>query len=167
MSQSFFIEPLDRRHNRKSFDCGESTLNDCLKRFARQNNELGTSRAYVAVTPNDTRVCAYFTLSAGAVALTDFPDEVRRNWHRLVPSVHVGRLAVDRDFQGQGLGAALIDFIIERAVLASEIIGILVLELWASYQSAHNFYRKFKFAELQDDPFHLYLSLDTARQEIK
>ncbi len=166
MSQGFFIEALDARHNRKVFDCGQPTLNDYLRRFARQNTEIGASLTYVAVTPDDPRVCGYFTLSAGAVALTDFPEDVRKGWPRLVPSVHVGRFAVDRDFQGQGLGASLIDFIVERTLLASEIIGILALELWAIDESALSFYRKFNFAELQDDPFHLYLSLETARQTL-
>lgn len=164
MSQGFFIEPLGERHNRKSFNCGQETLNDYLKRFARQNTAIGSSRTCVAVTPDDPRVCGYFTLSAGAVALSDFPEEVRKGWPRLVPSVHLGRFAVDRDFQGQRLGKALLDVVLERTVLASEIVGILVLELWAIDEGARNFYRKFDFTELQDDPFHLYLSLDTARQ---
>ena len=164
MSQGFFIEALNERHGRKQFDCGQESLNEYLKRFARQNTALGSSRTYVAVTPDNPRVCGYFTLSSGAVALTDFPEEVRKGWPRLVPSVHLGRFAFDREFQGQRLGKALLDVVFERTLAVSQIIGVLALELWAIDEAALSFYRKFDFTSLQDDHFHLYLSLDTARE---
>lgn len=58
----FFVDPLEARHNRKFFDCGEPSLDEYLKRFARQNMANGSSRTYVAVTPDVPRVCGYFTL---------------------------------------------------------------------------------------------------------
>jgi predicted N-acetyltransferase YhbS len=94
-------------------------LNEYLKRFARQNMANGSSRTYVASQPESSRICAFSTLSAGAVALTDFPEEVRRGWPRLVPAVHLGRFAVDLEFQGQQLGRSLLDAVFQKSLAAS------------------------------------------------
>ena len=103
----FWIESLKNLHEKSDFDCGNDWLNDYLKRYARQNTANGSSRTYVAVLPTETRVCGYFTLCAGAVALADFPEHERKGRPRLVPTIHLGRLAVSREFQGQGLGLSL------------------------------------------------------------
>lgn len=163
----FNIERLDSRHDRANFECGESLLNDYLKRYARQNMKNDSARVYVAVQPDNTeRICAYFTLSAGNVDALQFPDRVRKGWPRDVPTVLVGRLAVDRDFQGRGLGGDLIYAIFTVAVCAAETIGIAAIDVHALNEGARLFYSKFGFAALQDDPFHLYLALATARESL-
>ena len=154
---SFFMEPLDARHNRKNFDCGEPSLDEYLQRYARQSTKSGASRTHVAVLPGETRVCAYLTLSAGAVALADMPEAERRGLPRLVPSIHIGRLAVDREFQGQGLGDSLMLYAFDLTVNVAEKIGVGVLELWAINENASRFYNRYQFGSLLDDSFHLYL----------
>ncbi|BCM91661.1 hypothetical protein IAD21_03536 [Abditibacteriota bacterium] len=162
----FFVDPLEIHHNRKTFDCGETMLNDYLKRFARQNMANGSSRTYVASQPDSERICAYFTLSAGAVAITDFPEDVRKGWPRLVPAVHLGRFAVDKEFQGQQLGRSMLDAVFQKSLSAAQVVGIAVIEVWALNENAQRFYDKFQFRSLVDDPFHLYLSLETVRELI-
>lgn len=163
---SFFVDPLAASHDRHLFDCGEAMLNDYLRRFARQNMANGSSRTYVASLPDSDRVCAYFTLSAGAIAITDFPEDMRKGWPRLVPAVHLGRFAVDKEFQGQQLGRSLLDAVFQKSLSAAQVVGIAVIEVWALNESAQRFYEKFQFRSLIDDPFHLYLSLDTVRELI-
>ena len=160
----FWIESLANSHNRKNFDCGNNWLNDYLKRYARQNTANGASRTFVAVTPTETRICGYFTLSAGAVALNDFPEAARKGWPRLVPTVHLGRLAVDNEFQGQGLGNALMRSAMQIALDAAELIGISTVELWAIDEAAIAYYSRFGFVALLDDPLHLYLTLREVRK---
>ncbi len=43
------IEPIQRRHHRYEFECGESALDDYLKRYARQNDERNVAKCFVAV----------------------------------------------------------------------------------------------------------------------
>ena len=101
----FNVELLNSLHDRSNFECSESSLDDYLKRYAHQNMKNDSARVYVAVQPDKgTRICAYFTLSAGNVDAFQFPDRVRKGWPRDVPTILVGRLAVDREFQGRGLG---------------------------------------------------------------
>jgi len=163
MSIPFFVDPLEARHDRKNFDCGEPMLDEYLRRYARQNMGNGSSRTYVATQPDSDRICAYFTLSAGAVTISDFPEDVRKGWPRLVPAVHLGRFAVDKEFQGQQLGRSLLDAVFQKSLRAADVLGIAVVEVWALNENAARFYEKFQFQPLLDDPFHLYLSLDTAR----
>jgi len=54
---TFIIEPLGKQHDRESFDCGEAALNQFLRHFARQNNERGLGKSYVAVLPGTVEVC--------------------------------------------------------------------------------------------------------------
>ena len=44
------VLPLNDRHDRKSFDCGDVDLNGWLKQTARQHKEKGVSSTFVSVT---------------------------------------------------------------------------------------------------------------------
>ena len=84
-----------------------------------------------------------------------------------IPTAHIGRLATDVTVQGQGLGEALLFDALETAELASKAIGIRVVELIALHDRAKAFYMRYGFAELADDPFRLYLHMDTVRDAIR
>jgi hypothetical protein len=64
MTQDRVIELLTRRHDRQSFDCGVSGLNDFLKKHARQNAEDDVSRTFVAVFPPAMRVLGFYSICA-------------------------------------------------------------------------------------------------------
>lgn len=156
MIQPFIVEPLSTRHDRKQFDCGEETLNEFLKRFARQNNEKGLGRTYVAVRGAEPQVYGYYTIAAGALNFDNVPENLPR--YR-VPVVHLGRLAVDQSAKGQRLGKALLADALARAVVIADQLGIYSVEVYALNESARSFYLKFGFAELLDEKRHLYLTI--------
>lgn len=76
MTPPFIIEPLTASHNREAFDCGEESLNDFLKRFARQNNEKGLGRTFVAVKSDEPRIYGYYTISSGALSFDTIPRKI-------------------------------------------------------------------------------------------
>src|SRR5262249_28076794 len=78
MSFPYVIEPLSTVHDRDSFDCGEPSLNDFLKRFARQNDEKGLGRTFVAVSANTTTIKGYYTLSNGSLKFDNVPEKLPR-----------------------------------------------------------------------------------------
>ncbi len=160
----FFIEQLNKSHDKSLFDCGEPSLDNYLQRYASQNVKNDSARVYVAVRPENARVCGYFTLSASCVEVTNFPQRESRGWPRDVPTIHLGRIAVDREFQGQGLGEVLMGAAIETSLEVAEKIGVASLELWALNEDLLRFYSRFSFYALQDDPKHLVVSLRTLRQ---
>jgi GNAT superfamily N-acetyltransferase len=161
MTAFYIIEPLDRRHDREGFDCEEDILNEFLKRFARQNDEKGLGRTFVAVRPGESAIVGYYTLATGAVNFENVPEKLPRY---PVPVAHIGRLAVDNRAKGQGLGAFLLMDALRRIVQVADQIGIYAVEVYALNEGAKNFYLKYGFKPLSDDPLHLYLSIKTIRK---
>ena len=161
MTPPFIIEPLTVSHNREAFDCGEESLNDFLKRFARQNNEKGLGRTFVAVKSDEPRIYGYYTISSGALSFDTIPEKLPRY---PIPVVHLGRLAVAETAKGQRLGKALLADALKRAVSIADQLGIYAVEVYALTESAREFYLKFGFTELLDDRLHLYLTIKNIRK---
>lgn len=159
------IEELSADHDRSAFSCGHETLDNFLKRFAGQNQKTGVSRTFVAVRPGEKTAVGYYSISAGAVAFPDIPEEKRKRLPKYpVPVAHLGRLAVDRTVQKQGLGEFLLIDALARILDAAETIGIHAIEVVAIDTTAKQFYLKYGFVELLDDPLHLYISIKTVRK---
>lgn len=161
MKLEFVIQPLGKQHNRENFDCGEESLNEFLQKYARQNSTKGFGRTFVAVQPDKTEVCGFYTLSSGSISFEIVPEKVPRY---PIPTVHFGRLATDVKMRGQRLGELLLIDALERAVLVASEIGIYAVELYALTENAKKFYLKYGFVELKDDEKHLYLPIETLKQ---
>jgi GNAT superfamily N-acetyltransferase len=155
------IERLKSGHERESFDCGEPTLNDYLRRFARQNDDKGLGRTFVAVEPGSAEIQGYYALSSGGVRFDLVPVNLPRY---PVPVAHLGRLAVDLKHQGKRIGETLLLDALARAERAAEQLGIHAVEVVAIDDSARAFYLKYGFTPLLDDPRHLYLPMKTIRK---
>ena len=41
---SWHEEPILKKHDRKSFDCGDPSMNDFLRRYGRQSHESGAAK---------------------------------------------------------------------------------------------------------------------------
>ena len=158
------IKPLGRQHDRASLDCGEPALDEFFRRNARQNEERGISRTYVATVQGESRVLGFYSLAAGSVPVGDLPETERRRLPRYpIPAVKLARLAVDRSAQGSGVGKALLADALRRSVRAADIVGIFAVEVYAKQDAAAAFYHRFGFVPLEDDRLHLYLPIHTVR----
>ncbi|MGD8957954.1 MAG: GNAT family N-acetyltransferase [Chromatiaceae bacterium] len=163
------ITPLGKRHDRKNFDCGEATLNLYLNRYANQDIRRRVSRVFVASPPTELqRVIGYYSLSAGSLAAADLPDEFRRRLPRYpVPAALLGRLAVDKSQQGQGLGAILIADALQRIAMAGQVMAVYAVMVDALDESAAEFYRQFGFIPLPSQPLKLFLPMDTVTKSVE
>lgn len=152
--------PLTAEHDLSDFDCGEPALNDWLRHRALKN-ESRFSRTYVVCQGN--RVVAYFCISAGAVERGAAPGKVRRNAPDTIPVSVIGRLAVDRDHAGKGLGADILSDALRRIAIASQSIGIGAVLVHAKDNAAKRFYlRCAEFIEYPEDSRTLFLPIETA-----
>lgn len=131
-------EPLANHHELATFDSGTASLDEWLKRRAAQNQVSGASRTFVV--SDDEKVVGYYALASSAVALAAAPGRFRRNMPDPIPVVVLGRLAVARSHQGQGLGRALFRDAGLRVVHAAETIGIRGLLVHALDEEAKAFY---------------------------
>lgn len=158
--ESLAVERLDRRHDRTAFDCGQPTLNDWLKLRAGQFDRKNLARVFVAVRPGEVTVLGYYALSTHHVAYASLPTDLAKGLPRIdVPVILIGRLAVDRTMHGQGLGTFLLADALQRILRFSAEVGLRGVEVDAINPAACQFYSKFGFVRLLDDPLHLFLPL--------
>jgi predicted N-acetyltransferase YhbS len=147
---------LIREHDRNSFDCGVSPLNEFLQKYALQNQRKNSSRTYVAT--RGTKIVGYYTLSFGAVSHEETPDEVSAGLGKYpIPIVLLARLAVDVGEKGKGLGKGLLLDAFRRSIQAAKIAGLRAFVVHAKDDSAKAFYRKFDFEPSPSNEYHLYL----------
>lgn len=161
-------EPIGRQHDRAGFDCGTPELNEYLARYARQNHESGGAKTFVAVSDAaPTRILGFYSISPGSVDFTRVPAELTRRLGQYeVPVFRLGRLAVDRTTQGQGLGGELLLAAGERAISVAAEVGGVALAIDAKDAAAVRWYCRFGARHLLDDPLKLILPLRTLADAI-
>ena len=152
------ILPLTGSHDRQSFDCGRPELNDWLRNIARQHQDKGLSKTFVAVLDDaPTRISGYYALTLTEVDTQSLLEVRRKKLPRLIPGIRLGRLAVDAQFQGKRLGELLLVDAIERVRLIHQHAGVVGLFVDAIDDKAAAFYMHFGFEAFVDDPLKLFL----------
>jgi ribosomal protein S18 acetylase RimI-like enzyme len=136
-------ERLTPTHDLRTFDSGSQELDEWLRRRALRNEPRGGSRTYVV--RHRGQVAGFYCLANGAVIHTHTPGKIRQNMPYPIPVMVLGRLAVDRRFQGQGLGRALVRDAILRTAQAAEIAGIRAIVVHAKDEQARLWYDRFGF----------------------
>lgn len=156
-------EAINRRHDRKNFQCGSEELDEYLRRYARQNHESGGAKTFVAVSLDDAAgILGYYTISPGAIEFTKVPSAITRRLGRYeVPVFRLARLAINRSNQGNGLGSDLLLTAGRRALSVAAEIGGVALAIDAKSARAAQWYARFGAARLLDDPLKLVLPLAT------
>ncbi|NBS65690.1 MAG: GNAT family N-acetyltransferase [Betaproteobacteria bacterium] len=150
--------PLPPEHLIHSFACGESVLDEWLKRRALSNQTSGASRTFV-VTADEREVMGYYALAAGAVAHQDATRSIRQNMPDPLPVMVLARLAVDIRAHGMKLGAALLQDSLRRSVLVSQNMGVRAMLVHALNDRARQFYEYYGFKASPTHPMTLMLRL--------
>ena len=158
-------QPLTDRHQLVRFDCGEPSLDDWLKRRAAKNQANGSSRTYVVC--EDDAVVGYYCLAAGAIGHADAPPPMTRNRPDPIPVLVLGRLAIHKEYHLKGIGTALLNDAIRRAIQAAEIAGVTALLVHAISEQARRFYRSRGFIESPVKPMTLCLMLATVDKALR
>lgn len=153
------IRQLDAAVDVDTFNCATTPLDEYIRRYASQDARKNVARVFVA-TPEDQpeRPAGFFTLSAGSVNCSELPPALARKLPRYpVPVALIGRLAVDRLFQGQGLGAILLADACHKVAQASAVLAVAGIVVDAKDQTAAAFYRHFGFTPLPGRPDRFWL----------
>jgi GNAT superfamily N-acetyltransferase len=117
-------EPINRRHNRDAFDCGEPALNLFLRQHARQSHERGGAKTFLAIEDGTGKVLGFYSIAPASLLYDRAPTVVTRGLGRHeVPVFRLARLAVDRSAQGQGLGGQLLLAAGRRCLQAAAEVG--------------------------------------------
>lgn len=162
MPTRFDIEPLGSRHDRSGFDCGSEPLNRYFAQQVTQDIRRRLAACFVAVTSAGA-IAGYYTLAFASVPLAELPRDTAKTLPRypLIPAVRMGRLAVDRQFKGLGLSAALLADALTKAL--SSDIAAFALIVDAKDDAAATFYRHHGIIASSGDPLAMFLPLATAK----
>lgn len=157
----FRVISLDATHNRSMFSSGSVPLDRYFQQQVTQDVRRRVTACFVALT-SEQFIAGYYTIAAASVPLTDLPSSAAKKLPRysLVPAVRMGRLAVDQNFKGQGLGGALLADALSRA--SGSDIAAYALLVDAKDEEAAAFYRHHGFIPLPNLPLTLFLPLATA-----
>jgi GNAT superfamily N-acetyltransferase len=181
------IQPISRNLDLGSFDCGAPALNDYLQKYARQNHDRNISKTFVAMEKAgagsqlepaqpkrasrfDTsaqagrKIFGFYTLVASEIDAKTIPTTHSKHLPRYpVPAVRIGRLAVDKHSQGQGIGEELLWDALGKANHLSNEVGVYAVVVDAKDEKAVHFYHKYGFVPLSNNPKTLFLPVETIK----
>lgn len=162
MLPAWHEEPIAKHHDRVAFDCGDAALNELLQRHARKSHDKGGAKTFLAVSDSDGTVLGYYSLAPASVSYRNAPDAVKRGLGRHeVPVYRLGRLAVDRSVQGQGLGGQLLLAAGRRCINVATQVGGVALLIDAKNDRVASWYVGYGAVPLLDTPLSLLLPLKT------
>jgi GNAT superfamily N-acetyltransferase len=142
------VEPFKETAQVRDFDCGNDALNDflCTEEVSSYEKE-GLGRTHLVYCRGT--LVAYFTVSFGDIRIEylktfrSFSKFAQMNIES-VPALKIGRLAVHKRFQNQGIGRYLIRYIAGMALEMGGQSGVRLLMLQAKPESIL-FYEKCGF----------------------
>jgi GNAT superfamily N-acetyltransferase len=160
---SWHEEPIAKRHDRASFDCGDVPMNDFLRRFARQSHDQNATKTFCAIDDAASdRILGFYTIAPSALAHETVPKAMTRGLARHeVSGFKLARLATDRTVAGQGLGGQLLAAAALRCLrLAGEGGGILLI-IDTKSERAARWYASYGAERLQGPDLTLVMPLAT------
>lgn len=151
--------PLKKNDPLAQFDCGNSSMNDWLKKSAFQSQSSGHTRTLV-IADDQGRVIAYCAYLVASVEHDEAtPERVKKGLAKYpIPVFLIARLAVDQSMQGKKLGKRFFRFILKGAAkAASEDIPLRAIVVDAIDEQAKQFYKQFDFTPWPIDAFRMWL----------
>ena len=149
---TYLTVPLSTAHKRELFSCGKDLLDNYFHKQVGQ--DLRRKLAVCFIIANDeNKVKGYYTLSSDSIPLDCLPDKIKKlmlRSYRNLPTTLLGRLAVDQQFKGQGLGKKLLIDALSRAYEISGTIGSMAVIVDPLDTDAEAFYLGYGFIKLPE-----------------
>ncbi len=160
MSARFTTERLGAL-SRTTFSCGDQHLDTYFRQQAGQDERRRLARTFVLLDIENGSIAGFYTLSATSLLPAALPPEMARKLphYDQIPGMLIGRLAVDTQYQGQGVGSMLLLDAIARINTIDAGVYVIVVD---AYQSARGFYTRFGFQVLPGDNSRMILPMQTA-----
>ncbi|HEX5228468.1 MAG TPA: GNAT family N-acetyltransferase [Bryobacteraceae bacterium] len=161
---AFHFAPLGAEHHRDSFDCGEEALNRYFKTQSTQDIRRRIANCFVALDSASDAVAGYYTIAAAGIPFVELPADESKRLPRYptLPAVRIGRLAVDRRFQGRGLGGMLLMDAMRRSMRIPPAVYAVLVD--AKNDAAVAFYQRYGFLPFVSQPRTLFLPMATTEK---
>jgi GNAT superfamily N-acetyltransferase len=141
-------------HRRNEFNSGNESLDNYLKTLVNQDISRKLSACFILSSIEDeSKIKGYYTLSNNSIPLELIPEQLQNKLpksYKNVPTTLLGRLAIDKKYQGTGLGKKILIDALKRCFEVSKIIGSFAVVVDPIDEKAFNFYEKYGFIRLPD-----------------
>jgi GNAT superfamily N-acetyltransferase len=148
----FNIRKLESSDRIDGFDCGNASLNEYLRTYALKNQRrmFGVTYAAVSSAEQPFKVIGYFTLANTSIPRQGLPEDMLKGIPKYsgLPAFLLGRLAIDKRFQGKGIGEVLLSRCFEHCLNISKLSGARYLIADAK-PSAITWYERYNFQRLE------------------
>lgn len=161
-------EILNNSHNKKEFDCGNSMLNNYIRQQAKQDVKRDLSACFVLNDKLSQTIIGYYTLSSNSILRKDFPENLIKKLppsYVNLPSILIGRLAVENKFKGNNFGELILMDALNRCVEISHNLGTLAVIVDPIDENALKFYEKYGFIELSGTG-KMFITIKTIEQSM-
>jgi ribosomal protein S18 acetylase RimI-like enzyme len=163
------IEPLTKLHDRNGFDCGSEALNLFLKQTARQHAARGISRTFVLVEDDASEpkpILGFFSLNICQIKFEALSAEQEKKLPRDVSGIRLGRLAVAKACQRQGIGKILLVAAMGKFMEIFNTAGGIGLFVDAKDHEARRYYEQFGFVSLPSNELELFIPVKTIQDAL-
>lgn len=163
------IERLDRaKHNRFAFTSGTDQLDRFLHETARQAYSKNLAMTYVAIDPEDSsKILGFYSVSSFQLDAGELPEVISKRFalpNSRLPATLIGRLAVAKEAQGQGLGPFLLMDALVRCAMAAEQVASTAIVVDAIDEEKVGFYEQYGFQRCSENSTRLFIMMQTVRQ---
>ena len=114
---SYITTLLSTKHSKENFTCGKDMLDNYLHMQAKQDVKRKLTACFI-LSDDEVTVKGYYTLSNTTVNRDFLPESIIKKLppsYKLLPATLLGRLAVDINYKGQGVGTNLLMDALKRS----------------------------------------------------
>jgi len=148
----YLTELLNSNHKKNEFQCGHEILDNYIHKQASQDIKRHLSACFVIANKANV-IKGYYTLSNSSIDQKIIPENFKKKLPKSyteIPSTLLGRLARDKNMNGERLGEMLLIDALKRSYYTSKAIGSMAVIVDPIDTQAKNFYLKYGFIELPD-----------------
>lgn len=151
----YLTEPLKAGLNKSAFSCGIASLDNYIQKQASQDMKRKLSVVFVMIDDQQPKnIKGYYTLSNDNIDYNVVPDDIKKKMpphYTNLPVTLLGRLAVNKKHQGQGIGEKLLLDALKRSFDVAETnIGSIAVVVDPIDNNAQLFYEQYGFILLPD-----------------
>ena len=151
-----FIELDKTTHDRASFDCGETELNSFIQTKAAKHMDVGIGITMLLPAANPFpdgkyQICAFYTVAPSSIKRDSLPQAFAKKLpHYPVPVFLLAQMAVNLEYQGQGLGKITLIKALEYLWEINSHMRAFAVVVDCLNNKAKQFYTKYGFEVLCD-----------------
>jgi predicted GNAT family N-acyltransferase len=163
----YIIDNLRADHKKSAFSCGHASLDNYIKKQASQDIKRQISAVFVMTEADqDTEIIGYYTLICDNIDHDCVPDDIKKKMpsYDTLPVTLLGRLAVSKDKQRQGIGEKLLlDALKKSFDVSKTMVGSIAVVVDPIDMQARSFYAQYGFILLPDRG-RMFLPMNTIKQ---